>query len=63
MSNVEVVCTTDDPADDLCYHKQIKESGFETKVLPTMRPEALFEIRKNTFLPYIKKRFNKIRRC
>jgi len=55
MSNVEVVCTTDDPADDLCYHKQIKESGFETKVLPTMRPEALFEIRKNTFLPYIKK--------
>ena len=35
-SNVEVICTTDNPYDDLEYHKKLK--GFETKVLPTFRP-------------------------
>ena len=53
MSGVEALCTTDDPAEDLMYHKQIKESGFKTKVLPTMRPDKLVEIGKETFLPYI----------
>ena len=37
--NVETVCTTDDPADDLRYHKQIAEHPFGTKVLPTWRPD------------------------
>src|SRR5690554_1215066 len=37
--DVEVVCTTDDPLDSLVYHKLIKESGFEIKVLPTWRPD------------------------
>ena len=37
MSNVEVICTTDNPFDDLKYHKAL--TGFETKVLPTFRPE------------------------
>lgn len=36
--NVKVVCTTDDPADDLAFHKQLKES-FEIPVLPTWRPD------------------------
>lgn len=36
-SNVEVICTTDNPYDDLEYHKQLKD--FETKVLPTFRPD------------------------
>lgn len=36
---VEVVCTTDDPADSLEYHQQIKDSGFEIKVLPAWRPD------------------------
>ncbi|MBE7021550.1 MAG: glucuronate isomerase [Ruminococcaceae bacterium] len=53
MSGVEALCTTDDPADDLIYHKQIRESGFKTKVLPTMRPDKAVEIGKETFLPYI----------
>ena len=52
-SNVEVICTTDDPADDLRYHKQIKEQGFETKVLPTFRPDKLVNIEKDDFIPYI----------
>ena len=51
-SNVETVCTTDDPADTLEYHKQLK--GFKTNVLPTFRPDKAVEIAKDTFMPYIK---------
>ena len=50
-SNVEVICTTDDPLDTLEYHGQLK--NFSTKVLPTFRPDKLVEIGKETFLPYI----------
>ncbi len=52
-SNVEVICTTDDPADDLRYHIQLREENFSTKVLPTMRPDKLVNIEKDEFLPYI----------
>lgn len=44
--HVEVVCTTDDPADSLQYHKNIRESGFEIKVLPTWRPDKALAIDK-----------------
>jgi glucuronate isomerase len=37
--HVEVVCTTDDPADSLEHHKKISGDGFEIKVLPTWRPD------------------------
>ncbi len=37
--NVEVVCTTDDPIDSLAFHRNIRESNFEVKVLPTWRPD------------------------
>ena len=37
--NVKALCTTDDPIDNLAYHKQIKASGFAIKVLPTFRPD------------------------
>ena len=50
-SNVEVICTTDDPADTLEYHAQMK--GFSTKILPTFRPDKAVEIGKETFVPYI----------
>lgn len=36
---VEVVCTTDDPIDNLEYHQKINKDGFEIKVLPTWRPD------------------------
>ncbi|MDE6610124.1 MAG: glucuronate isomerase [Muribaculaceae bacterium] len=42
--NVEVVCTTDDPADDLHFHHQISQSGITTKVLPTWRPDKAANI-------------------
>ncbi len=40
---VEVVCTTDDPVDDLCHHEQIAKSNLLTRVYPAFRPDkALF---------------------
>ena len=51
-SNVEVICTTDDPADTLEYHAALKD--FPTKILPTFRPDKAVEIGKETFIPYIK---------
>ena len=50
-SNVEIICTTDDPADTLEYHAALKD--FSTKILPTFRPDKAVEIGKETFLPYV----------
>lgn len=36
-SNVEVICTTDNPYDSLEYHKQLKDFGV--KVIPAFRPD------------------------
>jgi len=52
---VEVVCTTDDPTEDLQYHKAIAKAGFFTKVYPTFRADELFFIGQDKFLPYINK--------
>jgi len=52
---VEVVCTTDDPTDDLRYHKSIAEQDFFTKVYPTFRPDEIFLIEENLFKKYVKK--------
>ncbi len=42
--NVETVCTTDDPVDSLEYHKQVRDSGFEIKMLPTWRPDKAMAV-------------------
>jgi glucuronate isomerase len=42
--NVEVVCTTDDPADSLEYHKKIKDDKFQVKVLPAWRPDKAMAV-------------------
>lgn len=39
--NVETLCTTDDPVDDLRYHSQIASRSFGVKVLPAWRPDRL----------------------
>jgi glucuronate isomerase len=54
--NVKVVGTTDDPTDDLQYHKKIKNDNFEIKVLPSFRPDKATEIEKGqAFVEWIKK--------
>lgn len=53
-SNVTLVCTTDDPIDDLQYHKQIAEdSSFEVKVLPAFRPDKAMNLEKENYLDYL----------
>ncbi|WP_418675518.1 glucuronate isomerase [Akkermansia sp.] len=37
--NVETVCTTDDPCDDLSAHRRHASSGDSVKLLPTFRPD------------------------
>ena len=55
-SGVTLLCTTDDPADDLCYHKQIKEdASFDVQVLPAWRPEAAMKIAAPGFADYMKR--------
>jgi glucuronate isomerase len=54
--NVQVVCTTDDPVDDLQYHKEIHEDNFPIKVLPAFRPDKAMNIADaNTFNGYLNK--------
>lgn len=46
---VEVVCTTDDPVDDLVSHAQHAQRGCLTRMLPAFRPDALFRIHEPDF--------------
>ena len=44
-SNVEVACTTDDPADSLEHHRAIAaDKSFDIHVLPTWRPDKALAI-------------------
>ena len=53
-SNVTLLCTTDDPVDDLQYHKAIAEDEtFEVKVLPAWRPDKAMNLEKENYLDYI----------
>ena len=40
---IEVLATTDAAVDDLKWHKQIQESGWKGRVLPTFRPDAVVD--------------------
>ena len=55
-SNVKMIGTTDDPADDLKWHKLLTEDkSFNTAVCPTFRPDKAVNIDKAGFADYIKK--------
>lgn len=53
QQRVEVLCTTDDPADDLRHHLALKEEGFEILTLPSFRPEKALGIEKEDFAEYL----------
>ena len=54
--NVQIVCTTDDPIDDLQYHKQISDNNFPVKVLPAFRPDKAMNVADtNAFNEYLNK--------
>ncbi len=51
-SNVTLVATTDDPADDLCYHQKLKDNG-SFRVIPTFRPDRAFKIESAEYKEYL----------
>lgn len=54
--NVKLVCTTDDPADTLSCHQQLKKEQYEIPVLPAFRPDQAMNLRDpGMFRSYIQK--------
>lgn len=55
-SNVKLLCTTDDPLDDLTYHKKIQGlDNFGVRVLPAFRPDKGVEIQNEAFSSWVSK--------
>nr|WP_275695553.1 glucuronate isomerase [Fredinandcohnia sp. SECRCQ15] len=55
-SKVKVVCTTDDPVDNLQYHLQLREEqDFPVVVVPGFRPDKGLEINRDGFLEWVEK--------
>ena len=53
-SKVNIICTTDDPCDDLHYHKLLKEDpSIHTVIVPCFRPDKANNIEKPDYLDYI----------
>lgn len=42
--NVRLICTTDDPVDNLEFHTQIRNSGWSIKVNPAFRPDKAMNV-------------------
>ncbi len=54
MSGVILIGTTDDPADELAWHRKIEDDkSFDIKVLPMWRPDKALGIEKPDFGNYI----------
>ena len=54
--NVKVICTTDDPTDDLGFHRQLINENYEVKVLPTFRPDKSMAVENiQSFKVWLKK--------
>ena len=56
QSNVDVICTTDDPVDSLEWHKKLaSDTSFKTRVYPAWRPDKAVNIDLDGFTDYIAK--------
>lgn len=42
--NVRLICTTDDPVDNLEHHQQIQKENWAVKVLPAFRPDKAMNV-------------------
>jgi len=54
QANVKLVCTTDDPTDNLKWHMYIANNNYKIKVLPTFRSDNIINIEADNFVKYIK---------
>ncbi len=53
-SNVETIATTNDPIDDLYFHRQLHHAtDIQTRVVPTFRPDAVLAITSVSFIAYL----------
>lgn len=53
-ARVEVICTTDDPADDLAYHQKLREDpSFSVRVLPSFRTDNLLRFSRPDYREYL----------
>jgi glucuronate isomerase len=41
---VRVVCTTDDPCDDLAFHRQVNAADSDLRIYPTFRPDRALQV-------------------
>ncbi len=48
--NVKLICTTEDPLDNLEHHKKIADDGFEIKVYTAFRPDKALAVEDLEFL-------------
>lgn len=56
QSGVTLICTTDDPADNLKWHKMLAEDeSFDIQVLPAWRPDLAMKIEKPEFAQYMER--------
>lgn len=54
MSGVTLLCTTDDPVDDLHWHQVIKADDlFDVKVLPAWRPDKAMNVEADSYPEYL----------
>ena len=54
MSNVKIICTTDDPADSLEWHEKLAaDPSFPVTVLPAWRPDKAMNLEKETYPAYL----------
>ncbi|GAA4964189.1 glucuronate isomerase [Algibacter aquimarinus] len=53
MVNTEIICTTEDPTDDLKYHREIANSDFGVKVSTSFRPDKSIAILDDNYNNYI----------
>jgi len=54
-SNVDTVCTTDDPVDSLEYHKMLAKSDLKTRVVPAFRPDKALKLDEVGYPEYIQR--------
>ena len=64
LSNVAVICTTDDPAESLADHAHVAQLGLKTRVYPTFRPDKALSVHQPAALnPWLEKLGGEARMC
>ena len=52
--NVEIMCTTNDPDEDLIYHQKVQKEISGVSIRPTWRPDKVFNIEKENWINAVK---------